>query len=248
MKNEADWRPSKVAPGAGGTWTISMDTSAVSTSSRLIGKAQVASYRRALAACAHGDLLDIGCGRVPYYGIYRGLVTSVTTVDWPSSMHDTRHVDLFCDLSCGIGVVPSASADTILATDLIEHLPTPAVFFSECMRVLRPGGVLIIGTPFLYCIHEAPHDFHRLTEYALRHYGREAGFDEVEIVPYAGGFCAVGDLLGKIVARVGWLSLMIQELFCTMVPAVVPERRRKAWEKRFPLGYTAVFRKPRELT
>jgi SAM-dependent methyltransferase len=35
----------------------------------------------------------------------------------------------------------------ILATEIVEHLASPALFLSECWRVLRPGGVLFLTTP-----------------------------------------------------------------------------------------------------
>ncbi len=40
-----------------------------------------------------------------------------------------------------------ASFDRIVATEILEHLATPALFLSECWRVLRPSGVLYLTTP-----------------------------------------------------------------------------------------------------
>jgi SAM-dependent methyltransferase len=40
-----------------------------------------------------------------------------------------------------------ASFDRVLATEILEHLASPALFLSECWRVLRPGGVLYLTTP-----------------------------------------------------------------------------------------------------
>ena len=40
-----------------------------------------------------------------------------------------------------------ASFDRIVATEILEHLAAPALFLSECWRVLRPGGVLYLTTP-----------------------------------------------------------------------------------------------------
>jgi SAM-dependent methyltransferase len=40
-----------------------------------------------------------------------------------------------------------ASFDRIVATEILEHLATPALFLSECWRVLRPGGTLYVTTP-----------------------------------------------------------------------------------------------------
>jgi SAM-dependent methyltransferase len=39
------------------------------------------------------------------------------------------------------------SADLIVSFETVEHLPRPADFLDECVRVLAPGGRLIISTP-----------------------------------------------------------------------------------------------------
>jgi hypothetical protein len=39
------------------------------------------------------------------------------------------------------------SFERVVATEILEHLATPALFLSECWRVLRPGGVLYLTTP-----------------------------------------------------------------------------------------------------
>jgi glycosyltransferase involved in cell wall biosynthesis len=40
-----------------------------------------------------------------------------------------------------------ASFDCVISSQVIEHIPYDEVLFSEMRRVLRPGGMLIIGTP-----------------------------------------------------------------------------------------------------
>ncbi len=40
-----------------------------------------------------------------------------------------------------------ASFGRVLATEILEHLANPALFLSECRRVLRPGGALYLTTP-----------------------------------------------------------------------------------------------------
>src|SRR5579885_1249860 len=40
-----------------------------------------------------------------------------------------------------------ASFDCVISSQVIEHIPYDEVLFSEMRRVLKPGGVLILGTP-----------------------------------------------------------------------------------------------------
>ncbi|MGH7636200.1 MAG: class I SAM-dependent methyltransferase, partial [Gemmatimonadaceae bacterium] len=60
-----------------------------------------------------------------------------------------------------------ASFDVILANNVIEHFHDPAAGVAEMRRVLGPGGLVLYTIPFLYPIHEAPHDYTRFTRYGL---------------------------------------------------------------------------------
>lgn len=42
---------------------------------------------------------------------------------------------------------PDGRFDALVAVELTEHLPDHAAFFSECARVLAPGGKLFLSTP-----------------------------------------------------------------------------------------------------
>jgi len=43
---------------------------------------------------------------------------------------------------------PDNSLDLIVSNDVFEHVPHPDKAFSECARVLKPGGVLLATIPF----------------------------------------------------------------------------------------------------
>jgi SAM-dependent methyltransferase len=43
---------------------------------------------------------------------------------------------------------PDESFDLIVSNDLLEHIPDPAKAFSECFRVLKPGGEVLATFPF----------------------------------------------------------------------------------------------------
>ncbi len=49
--------------------------------------------------------------------------------------------------------LPSDTVDVVIATDVVEHLVSPAVFMSEMYRVLKPGGYAMIDTPNLASWH-----------------------------------------------------------------------------------------------
>lgn len=47
----------------------------------------------------------------------------------------------------------SDSFDTILLTEVLEHLPEHSPVLSEASRVLKPGGVLLMTTPNIHRLH-----------------------------------------------------------------------------------------------
>ena len=61
-------------------------------------------------------------------------------------------------------------------------------------RVLRPGGHLLLAMPFLYFVHQAPHDYQRLTRYGLERLFGDQPFD-IEIQPFGGRLPAALDLI-----------------------------------------------------
>ncbi len=61
------------------------------------------------------------------------------------------------------------SFDCIIAAEVMEHTPDPKLFITNLLRVLKPGGTLIITTPYneqiphslcVHCNHPTPHNAH----------------------------------------------------------------------------------------
>ncbi len=78
-----------------------------------------------------------------------------------------------CDLRSGPGVdriedlarlsLADGVARTVLCLETLEHAFEVTAAVQEMMRVLAPGGVLILSTPFGFKIHNYPDDYWRLT-------------------------------------------------------------------------------------
>lgn len=62
----------------------------------------------------------------------------------------------------------SYTFNTVLMLQVLEHIDNPESAIKEASRVLKTEGMLIISVPFLYPVHDAPYDYFRFTEYALR--------------------------------------------------------------------------------
>jgi SAM-dependent methyltransferase len=161
----------------------------------LLAQALLQEGLAAVASHVSGRLLDVGCGEKPYEWLYGSRVTHYVGCDWLGTVHGSYHLDLFADAAC----LPFRDAmfDTVLCTEVLEHLPQPERCLSELRRVLCPGGKLILSVPFLCWLHEQPHDYYRYTLYGLEHLARQCRLEPIAV--YArGDLIAVGiDLWSK---------------------------------------------------
>lgn len=230
-----------------GRLTASRDTREVGVGSRLTADRVATFYQRNLHRFARGHLVDLGCGKVPLYGAYRAFVDSVTCVDWPQSAHLTAHLDHQVDLG---GPLPfgDATFQTVLLSDVLEHVPTPELLWAEIARVLAPGGHVLMNIPFLYGIHESPHDYGRYTEFALRRFVQRAGLTIIELNPVGGSQHVLADVLAKHLSHIPWIGTLaataIQALIAALDRTDFGNRLMQKTAVNFPLGYFMVAARP----
>lgn len=245
MKNADTWLPSKYVY-RNGKLMASRNPDEVSIGSRLVADLVAQRYADNLERHANGKLLDLGCGQVPLYLAYKGLVSETICVDWANTRHANNHLDHECDLTEPLPFADD-EFDTIILSDVLEHIPSPEHLWAEMRRILRPGGKLIMNVPFFYCLHEKPHDYYRYTEFALRRYADQAGLDVVQLEPVGGSPEIFADMMAKhlqFVVLVGSpLARLVQFLTRQFVGTAVGRRLSTRTAEAFPLGYFLVARK-----
>lgn len=64
--------------------------------------------------------------------------------------------------------IATHSLDAVIALEVLEHVRNPIAACSEIARVLKPNGVIILSTPFIFPIHDNPYDYYRYTKYGLK--------------------------------------------------------------------------------
>lgn len=242
MKNETSWRPSKYVQ-SGRHWASNNDPEEVGVGSRLITDSVAKIYSKHLAGCARGRLLDLGCGKAPLYGIYRGLVDSVTCSDGI----DSDHVDVVSDLTQPLPF-DDAAFDTIILSDVLEHVPDPALVWREMTRVLAPGGHIVMNVPFFYWLHAHPHDFYRYTSFALSRFVSNNGLELLQLETLGGVLEVWADLHAKLLTRVPWvgkpLAWLVQSGVMLWGCSRTGKRLAQVSARHFPLGYFVIARKP----
>jgi SAM-dependent methyltransferase len=205
------------------------------------------------ADAVSGLLLDLGAGNQPFKEWYSGLAEKCVSVDvTPAPGLDV--LSLAAPLP-----FRSAAFDTVLCTQVLEHVHDAEAVVSEIARILKPGGRVIITIPFLYPTHEAPFDFWRTTHLGLRSVLTRHGL-EVDTVAAQGGpgllvshyviagFAQLVMLIAKRLGRFG--PLIDNRLVRTLIAAPQDLVRTRLSYRLTPssraasLGYMAIARKP----
>jgi SAM-dependent methyltransferase len=161
-----------------------------------------------------GDsVLDYGCGVVAYRRFFPQ-DASYVAADLPGNPKATL-------LLAADGTVPAPdeSFDAVLSTQVLEHVEDPSLYLSECFRVLRPGGRLLLSTHGTFVYHPDPVDYWRWTCAGLKKAVGDAGFELVAFEGIIGGLPTglqlVQDSLYWKVPRV------VQPLLATVMQALV---------------------------
>lgn len=98
-----------------------------------------------------------------------------------------RNPDMIGDV-CTIEFKP-ASFDVIVICEVLEHVHSPHQAIQNLFNALKPGGKIILSTPFILPIHEAPRDYYRYTKYGLEFLLKD--FSDVKIEPRNSYFEAI---------------------------------------------------------
>ncbi len=108
-------------------------------------KRELASTQRELR------LLDVACGqgRLILYGPFPGMKFYGTDVSCSSLATAVEHgYENVVEANVAHPLpFPDQSFDVIVCSHILEHLPQPQGLVSEAYRLLRPGGLLVVGVP-----------------------------------------------------------------------------------------------------
>jgi SAM-dependent methyltransferase len=138
-----------------------------------------------------GNVLDMGCGNKPYQSLFNNKITGYTGCD--INQNKLNSVDIVCNIL----EIPrhNESFDTVLCTQVIEHVYDHRKLLAEANRLLRKGGVMILSGPLYWPEHGVPHDFFRFTRYGFQELLEECGFSVTEVQENGGAWATAGQSL-----------------------------------------------------
>lgn len=128
------------------------------------------------------DVLDIGSRKPSYITFLREQFSHCTVTT--SDLFEGEGIDMILDAS----QMPfgNETRDTIVCTEVLEHVYDFMAIIHECHRVLKKGGRMFCSTPYMFPEHDKPDmpDYWRFTRQALENMYQN--FEHIEIIPCGG--------------------------------------------------------------
>lgn len=112
---------------------------------------EVAYLEFARPLCLGAVVLEAGCGEGYGADLLATVARTVVALDYdaPTAAHVAQTYPQVCALRGNLAALPLASStvDIVTSLQVIEHLWDQEGFLTECRRVLKPGGRLLVTTP-----------------------------------------------------------------------------------------------------
>lgn len=79
--------------------------------------------------------------------------------------------------------------DVVIMSEVLQFLKTPQIGIDNVYKILKPGGRLVLTSPFIFPLHDRPYDLYRFTKHGLEYLLTD--FDEVTIKERNGSLEAI---------------------------------------------------------
>lgn len=135
---------------------------------------------------ANGKLLDVGCGTKPYKILFEDIVEEYVGLD--KNGGDIKGSALKMPIE-------DNSFNTVISTQVLEHVSNPQQMMNEIHRVLKKSGYAILTLPLFWSLHEEPEDYFRYTKYGLKELAKKSNFKVVYIKERGNWAITIGQLI-----------------------------------------------------
>lgn len=136
-----------------------------------------------------GRVLDLGAGTAKY----KALLAKNTEEYVACDANKNKNIDMVCDVSHL--VFAPESFDTVISTQVFEHIHNPFVVAGEIKKVLKTGSFAIITAPFLIPFHPDPKDNFRFSKDGLEEIFKALDFEIIDSGIYGGFFMVLSEMI-----------------------------------------------------
>jgi len=134
-----------------------------------------------------GKTLDLGAGSAKYRSIIKEKTSEYIAFD----MVKKEGVDVVgdvLDLS-----FENESFNTVISTQVLEHVEKPWIMVKEIQRVLKKDGICFLTAPFLVPYHADPCDYFRYTINGMKSLFKNENFEIIECDGYGRIFSVLSE-------------------------------------------------------
>jgi SAM-dependent methyltransferase len=151
------------------------------------------------AGAIRGQVLDVGCGQKPYECLFT--CERYVGLEFDSE-ENRRNKKADCFYDGGVFPFAADNFDAVVCNQVLEHVFNPDDFVGEIVRVLKPGGTLLLTVPFAWDEHEQPYDYARYSSFGLRALLERNGLAVESMVKTNAGVRAIAQLAAAYLYKV----------------------------------------------
>ena len=163
-------------------------------------RAHLSTWMQAEAERAAADfggyrILDVGCGKKPYYPYFAPHVAEYVGVDINIDNPYADRLGPIEDLPA-----ENEAYEVVICSQVLEHSGDPDQAVSELWRVCAPGGRVLASTHGVQVYHPAPEDHWRWTHTGLELlFLRNGAWASVSVVPAGGTATCLAAMTGVFI-------------------------------------------------
>ncbi|WP_161596979.1 class I SAM-dependent methyltransferase [Rhizobium glycinendophyticum] len=145
-----------------------------------------------------GDrVLNVGAGG-SFAAILSAKLRDASVEIVSSDIDESRRPDVVDDITQS--VLPDGHFDHVLCMEVLEHVKDPFQAAHHLRRILKPGGRLLLSTPYLFPTHDAPYDHFRYTQFGLQELFKDFRIDTL------GARTSIVETVLLLCLRLAWLK------------------------------------------
>lgn len=157
-------------------------------------------------------ILDVGCGQKPYKNLFNFSEYIGMDIEQKGGGHSHKNEEIEVYYDGKRFPFNDNEFDSVLCSQVLEHVFEPESFIREINRILKIGGYLLITVPFIWEEHEIPYDYARYTSFGISQLFSRNGFEVISIAKTNVGSRAIiqiiiGDLQKMITTKFGYLNI-----------------------------------------